>query len=64
MRQVVSRTGEFHTEAEAIAGCSIQADPGAVHREEGAPSRAVVALACDPATRTMPIDKSPAERSA
>lgn len=115
MRQVVLRTGEFHTEEEAIAlaeaeglvplafdlepsgvdhwhdfaakvfvvdgavritdvdsgsvfeltpGCSIQADPGAVHREEGAPYRAVVAFACDPATLTMPIDKSPAERSA
>ena len=44
------------------AGCSIQASPGAVHREEGAPYRAVVAFDCDPATLTMPIDKSPADR--
>jgi quercetin dioxygenase-like cupin family protein len=115
MRQVVLRTGEFTTEAEAIAlaeaeglvplaldlepsgidhwhdfaakvfvvdgsvkvtdvasgssfsinaGCSIQAEPGAVHREEGVPYRAVVAFDCDPATLTMPIDKSPAERPA
>lgn len=47
---------------ELTAGCSIKADPGAVHREEGAPYRAVVAFDCDPATLTMPIDKSPADR--
>ncbi|MEZ5247204.1 MAG: hypothetical protein R2707_19110 [Acidimicrobiales bacterium] len=115
MRQVVLRTGEFTTEAEAIAlaeaeglvplafdlepsgidhwhdfgakvfvvdgsvritdvesgssfeltaGCSIQADPGGVHREEGAPFRAVVAFDRDPATLTMPIDRSPADQPA
>ena len=45
---------------EVAAGCSISADPGAVHREEGAPYRAVFALDRDPATLTMPIDKDPA----
>jgi len=115
MRQIVLTTGQFSTEAEAIAlaegagltpmaldlessgedhwhdfgatvyiidgsvkitdvdsgssfelqaGCSVTADAGAVHREEGAPYRAVVALDCDPATLTMPIDKSPADRPA
>ena len=49
---------------ELMAGCSIQADPGAVHREDGAPYRAVVAFDFDPATLTMPIDKSPADRPA
>ncbi len=49
---------------ELQAGCSVTADAGAVHREEGAPYRAVVALDCDPATLSMPIDKSPADRSA
>jgi quercetin dioxygenase-like cupin family protein len=43
------------------AGCSIAADEGAVHREEGDPYRAVVALNCDPATLAMPIDKPPAD---
>jgi mannose-6-phosphate isomerase-like protein (cupin superfamily) len=46
---------------EIAAGCSISADPGAVHREEGGPYRAVVALDRDPATLTMPIDKDPAD---
>lgn len=46
---------------EVMAGCSITADPGAVHREEGAPYRAVVGLDADPAMLTMPIDKSPAD---
>jgi quercetin dioxygenase-like cupin family protein len=49
---------------EVAAGCSIKADPGAVHREEGAPYRAVVAFDRDPATLTMPIDKLPADRPA
>jgi quercetin dioxygenase-like cupin family protein len=49
---------------ELAAGCSIKADPGAVHREEGAPYRAVVAFDCDPSTLTTPIDKSPADRPA
>ena len=49
---------------ELQAGCSIRADEGAVHREEGAPYRAVVALDRDPASLTMPIDKSPADRPA
>ena len=46
------------------AGCSIRATPGAVHREEGAPYRAVVAFESDPATLTMPVDKSPADAPA
>jgi mannose-6-phosphate isomerase-like protein (cupin superfamily) len=46
---------------EVAAGCSITAEPGAVHREEGLPYRAVVALDRDPTTLTMPIDKSPAD---
>lgn len=46
---------------ELTAGCSIKAEAGGVHREEGAPYRAVVAFDCDPATLTMPIDKPPAE---
>jgi quercetin dioxygenase-like cupin family protein len=49
---------------ELTAGCSIRADPGAVHREEGDPYRAVVAFDSDPAALTMPIDKSPADRPA
>jgi quercetin dioxygenase-like cupin family protein len=49
---------------EVAAGCSLSADPGAVHREEGAPYRAVIAIDRDPATLTMPIDKSPADRPA
>lgn len=46
---------------ELMAGCSIAAAPGAVHRENGSPYRAVVAFDCDPATLTMPIDKAPAD---
>ena len=46
---------------ELTAGCSIKAEPGAIHREEGAPYRAVVGLDRDPATLTQPIDKSPAD---
>jgi len=45
-------------------GCSIRATPGAVHREEGAPYRAVVAFEEDPAGLTMPIDKDPATKPA
>jgi quercetin dioxygenase-like cupin family protein len=48
---------------ELTSGCTIHADPGAVHREEGDPYRAVVAFDCDPATLTMPVDKAPADRS-
>ena len=46
------------------AGCSIHADAGAVHREEGPPYRAVVAFETDPAALTMPVDKAPADRPA
>ena len=46
---------------ELTAGCSIKADAGGVHREEGQPYRAVVGLDRDPTTLTMPIDKSPTD---
>ncbi|MFT5202834.1 MAG: hypothetical protein ACI9C1_002229 [Candidatus Aldehydirespiratoraceae bacterium] len=46
------------------AGCSIKASSGGVHREEGAPYRAVIAFESDPAGLTMPIDKAPADRPA
>lgn len=46
---------------ELTAGCSIHATPGAVHREEGAAYRAVVAFESDPATLTRPVDKAPAD---
>ena len=49
---------------ELNAGCSIKAEPGGVHREEGAPYRAVVGFDCDPATLTMPIDKPPVDAPA
>lgn len=42
-------------------GCSIEAGPGLIHREEGDPYRAVVALHEDPSTLTMPVDKPPAD---
>lgn len=46
---------------ELTAGCTIHATPGAVHREEGEPYRAVVAFEQDPSNLTMPIDKDPAD---
>jgi quercetin dioxygenase-like cupin family protein len=46
---------------ELMPGDSITAGPGAVHREEGEPYRAVVAFHQDPSDLTMPIDKPPVD---
>ena len=61
LRVTKTETGEF---CDLVAGSSISAGPGTVHREEGDPYRAVVGFAEDPSNLTMPIDKAPADAPA
>jgi quercetin dioxygenase-like cupin family protein len=57
LRVTVTETGEY---VDLMAGSTIAAGPGTVHREEGDPYRAVVGFAEDPSNLTMPVDKPPA----